>query len=95
VKAQRIYLNPGEEYEGVWHYDGMNERIIAVVLYFYRYSPGMEGGTLEFLARQPKFEEFWHDDNEIDANAVREWFAEVPSGKVDVQKGLLCVFSNY
>jgi hypothetical protein len=44
-------LGPGEEYEGVWHYDGKNERIIAVVLYFYRFSPGMEGGALEFISR--------------------------------------------
>jgi hypothetical protein len=31
VKAQRIFLGGGEEYAGVWHSDGMNENIVAVV----------------------------------------------------------------
>jgi hypothetical protein len=59
VKAQRIYLNPGEQYAGVWHYDGKHERIAAVVLYFYRYSSDMLGGALEFVGRQPRKKEFW------------------------------------
>jgi hypothetical protein len=38
VKAQRIYLKPGEEYEGVWLRDGKHENIVAVVIYYYRVS---------------------------------------------------------
>jgi len=33
VKAQRIVLDEGETYEGIWHEDGMNESVVAVVLY--------------------------------------------------------------
>ena len=36
VKAQRIFLDEGEDYAGVWHEDGMDEHIVAVVLYYYR-----------------------------------------------------------
>jgi hypothetical protein len=31
-KAQRIFLQPGEVYEGVWHVDGDDENVVAVVL---------------------------------------------------------------
>ena len=35
-KAQRIFLQPYETYEGVWHVDGHEENDVAVVLYYYR-----------------------------------------------------------
>ena len=41
VKAQRIYLQPGSEYTGCWHYDGKKEDIVAVVLYYYRFTEGI------------------------------------------------------
>ncbi len=53
IKAQRIYLNPGEDYSGIWHRDGKNEDIAAVVIYYYRTSEGLEGGDLEFVDKKP------------------------------------------
>jgi hypothetical protein len=47
VKAQRIYLKPVEEYEGLWHRDGKHEDIVAVVIYYYRVSKQLIGGDLE------------------------------------------------
>ena len=38
IKAQKIYVNGKEEYTGVWHRDGEEEKIVAVVLYYYRVS---------------------------------------------------------
>jgi hypothetical protein len=38
IKAQRIYLKPGEEYNGVWHSEGQYENIVAVVIYYYKVS---------------------------------------------------------
>lgn len=38
VKAQRIYMQPGSDYSGCWHYDGKKEDIVAVVLYYYRFT---------------------------------------------------------
>lgn len=31
-KAQRIFLQPNEVYEGVWHVDGDGENVVAVIL---------------------------------------------------------------
>ena len=99
VKAQSIYLNPGEEYEGVWHYDGLNENIVAVVLYYYRYSANLEGGDLEFLSRKPRDEEFWlHGDCDPDLfrkEEVQEFMEELPHARVPMGEGILVVFSNY
>ena len=52
VKAQRIVLEEGAEYAGVWHEDGMNEHVVAVVVYYYRASPTLRGGALEFCSKQ-------------------------------------------
>ena len=99
IKAQSIYLHPGEEYTGVWHYDGLNEDIVAVVLYYYRYSPGLEGGDLEFMSKKPRNEEFWlygdcTPDN-FNKPELEEFIAEQPHTRVPMKQGTLVVFSNY
>eukprot|EP01126_Amoeba_proteus_P031061 TRINITY_DN30586_c0_g1_i2.p1 TRINITY_DN30586_c0_g1~~TRINITY_DN30586_c0_g1_i2.p1 ORF type:complete len:560 (-),score=121.17 TRINITY_DN30586_c0_g1_i2:182-1861(-) len=96
MKAQRIYLQPGEEYSGVWHCDGKNEDIVAVILYYYRISEKLEGGDLEFIDKKPKT--FWlsgdcYPDsftNEEAKEFVRKGYCRVP-----VKSGTLVVFSNY
>jgi hypothetical protein len=99
VKAQSIYLKPGEEYEGVWHYDGLNEDIVAVVLYYYRYSSQLEGGDLEFLSRKPRDDEFWlHGDctpDKFRKEELQEFLEELPHARVPMAEGTLVVFSNY
>jgi hypothetical protein len=99
VKAQRIYLNSGEEYTGVWHYDGLNENIVAVVLYYYCYSSDLEGGDLEFISRQPRESEFWiGGDCSPDSFARAEATSlldELPRCRVPMKQGTLIVFSNY
>lgn len=97
VKAQSIYLEPGEEYEGVWHYDGLNEDIVAVVLYYYRYSAQLEGGDLEFISRKPLDEEIWlqGDSNGFPKEALEEFIGELPRARVPMKEGTLVVFSNY
>ncbi len=54
VKAQRIELKDGEEYSGIWHEDGLSEHVIAVVLYYYKVSPCLSGGAIEFASKQKK-----------------------------------------
>ena len=99
VKAQSIYLDPGEEYEGVWHYDGLNEDIVAVVLYYYRYSPQLEGGDLEFVSRKPRDEEFWLsgdcNPDSLNKEDVEKFLGELPRVRIPMQEGTLAVFSNY
>ncbi len=52
MKAQRIVLDDGEEYSGLWHEDGMNEHVAAVILYYHRASASLQGGALEFCSKQ-------------------------------------------
>lgn len=93
VKAQRIYLSPGEEYSGVWHYDGLHEDIVAVVLYYYRYSSELQGGELEFISRRPRDQVFWL--GETHNVGVKDVLEELPRCRVPLKQGSLVVFSNY
>jgi len=97
IKAQRIYLNPGEEYSGVWHCDGKNEEIIAVILYYYRISEKLEGGDLEFMDRRSQL--FWlHGDcdpDEFSNKDAKKYVQEKPHCRIPVKTGTLVVFSNY
>lgn len=99
IKAQRIYLNPGEEYSGVWHTDGKNEEIIGVILYYYRVSDELIGGDIEFMNKMPKDDIFWlHGDcspDSFDPADAKKFFDELPHSKVPIKTGTLLVFSNY
>jgi hypothetical protein len=94
VKAQRIYLKPGEEYEGVWHRDGKHEDIVAVVIYYYRVSKQLMGGDLEFIDKKPIEDELWDDADFTTANA-KEQVNHIPYCRIPVKSGTLVVFSNY
>ena len=71
-KAQSIIVPPGETYEGVWHIDGLHEKIVAVVLFYYKIDPALTGGALEFAGREISevvetygYEKgWWWDENE-------------------------------
>ena len=103
VKAQRIYLEPGEEYAGVWHTDGLREDVLAVVLFYYRVAPTLSGGDLEFAARRPRAAPLWSDGmhslEEVTARLsvgdVRGFLDELPRARVPVREGSMAVFSNY
>ena len=99
IKAQRIYLQPEEEYTGVWHTDGKNEDIVAVVLYYYRVSDKLIGGDLEFIDKRPRRDYFWlygdcSPDTFTDQDA-KEFLNELPHCRIPVKTGTLVVFSNY
>ena len=97
IKAQRIYLKPGEEYAGVWHHDGKNEEIVAVILYYYRISDKLEGGDLEFMDKRSQI--FWlHGDCDPDSFSnedAKKYVQDNAYCKVPIQNGTLVVFSNY
>jgi hypothetical protein len=99
VKAQRIYLKPGEEYDGLWHRDGLHEDIVAVVIYYYRVSNALIGGDLEFIDKRPIKEEMGlYGDCDTDDFTTKEAetnVKEIPKCKVPVNEGTLVVFSNY
>lgn len=50
-RQQLLYAMAPCRYEGVWHYDGEEENIVAVVLYYLRYSASLVGGDIEFAGR--------------------------------------------
>lgn len=93
IKAQRICLNSGEEYTGVWHYEGLNEHIVAVVLYFYRCSPNLEGGDMEFISRESI--EIHKRFTIFDRDEATSLLEELPRCRVPVKQGTLVVFLNY
>lgn len=97
IKAQRIYLKPGEEYAGVWHHDGKNEEIVAVILYYYRISDKLEGGDLEFMDKRSQI--FWlHGDCDPDNFSnedAKKYITDNAYCKVPIKNGTLVVFSNY
>ena len=98
MKAQRIFLTPGNEYEGVWHKDGKNENIVAVVIYYYRCSKGLIGGDLEFVDKRPANKIWVSGDctpEDYTEETFKKDFEKLPKARVPVKKGTLVVFSNY
>lgn len=96
VKAQRIVLAPGEEYAGVWHEDGMEEHVVAVVLYYYRVSPTLRGGQLEFCSKQRHALGIADAaSEEFDLESTRGFAESLPRCRVPVKEGTLVCFSNY
>jgi hypothetical protein len=99
VKAQRIYLKPGEEYDGIWHRDGKHENIISVVIYYYRVSEQLIGGDLEFIDKRPIKDEVWLygdcDSDHFSTSDANSSVKSLPQCRVPVKKGTLVVFSNY
>jgi hypothetical protein len=96
VKAQRIVLDDGEEYAGVWHEDGTEEHIVAAVLYYYRVSSSLRGGNLEFCSKQKQA--LWSGDAggaHGDAEAAAELASALPRCQIPVTEGTLVCFSNY
>lgn len=97
VKAQRIVLKDGEEYEGMWHDDGLREHVIAVVLFYYHVSDSLHGGGLEFCSKTEI--EFGSGDYlgryETMQDGIVRAAQDIPRFKVDVSEGTMVVFSNY
>jgi hypothetical protein len=94
VKAQRIYLKPGEEYDGVFHRDGKDENIVAVVLYYYRVSESLKGGDIEIIDKRP----LNYNRNTIsleNSDDVENDIKNIPYARVPISTGTLLVFSNY
>lgn len=88
VKAQRIVLGAEETYAGTWRDEGLEEHVVAVVLYFSRASSTLEGGGLEFAGKLIPGgvrAEAW-DDAEL---------RKMRTCKVPVGEGTMVVFSNY
>jgi hypothetical protein len=94
IKAQRIYLKSGEEYEEVWHRDRKHENIIAVAIYYYQVSKQLIGGEFEFIDKQPINNFRWADDDYTTDNA-KEDINQILYCRIPIKIGTLVVFSNY
>lgn len=109
IKAQRIELsrkrskNDVSDYIGLWHVDGDEEPVVAVVLYYYGVDARLEGGSLEFIDRRPleivssgdcsnTIEEFGRDPLK---KSLRNEDKPIANCIVPTKTGTLLVFSNY
>lgn len=92
VKAQRIYVAEKATYAGVWHEDGMNENVVAIVLYYFRASECLEGGNMEIASKQTSVIGFgdWGGNP-----TPEEYLEQLPRAKVPIKEGTMLVFSNY
>jgi hypothetical protein len=53
VKAANYVLQPGQEYEGSWHVEGMrHEKIVASGIYYYSTTPNLPETCLAFRERR-------------------------------------------
>jgi len=98
-KIVTYHLNPGQEYEGVWHVEGMShENIVATGLYILNRSQSLTGGELMFK-RQYTSEESGHFM--INVPQGRNRYANKmilqgwqPLGKLKTPQGRFIVFPN-
>lgn len=92
VKAQSIFIHEGEAYAGMWHEDGMNEHVVAVVLYYYRASECLEGGNMEVASKMTSVIGFGDWPDRPTRKSYLDQFART---KVPIKDGTMLVFSNY
>eukprot|EP00698_Gefionella_okellyi_P004153 TRINITY_DN13878_c0_g1_i1.p1 TRINITY_DN13878_c0_g1~~TRINITY_DN13878_c0_g1_i1.p1 ORF type:complete len:542 (+),score=72.81 TRINITY_DN13878_c0_g1_i1:79-1626(+) len=97
-KIVEFVFQPGQTYEGVWHYEGMShENIVATGLYYVRRDAGIEGGDLEFKRcfsdeEAYKFRMGTPQQRPRVVNELAQDF--VPLGRLATDEGRLVVFVN-
>jgi hypothetical protein len=97
IKAQRVYLQPEEEYMESWHQEGKHETIVAVVLYFYLNTANMEGGDIEFVEFTKGKREFSDMDDSLNSDLYRpvdNYFKNIKHCKVHIKPNTLVIFTN-
>jgi hypothetical protein len=63
VKAATYILQPGEEYAGTWHLEGMpHERVVASAIYYYERDPSIIDAGL-YLRRKRDYYDFPSQEN--------------------------------
>ncbi|KAF4599948.1 hypothetical protein EYR40_007054 [Pleurotus pulmonarius] len=92
VKAANYVLQPGQEYVGTWHMEGMpHEQIVASAIYYYQADPEINDQGLSFRRRRaeddfPSMEEYRHEDFDIHFNDEDEDEDEEDDYDVDDDK---------
>mmetsp|Transcript_15319 Transcript_15319/g.22732 ORF Transcript_15319/g.22732 Transcript_15319/m.22732 type:complete len:648 (-) Transcript_15319:72-2015(-) len=68
--------NDDSDYIGLWHVDGSNEHVVAVILYYYHVDDSLHGGNMEFLDRAPLdvlgYGDCWNNAELYDRTTLRE-----------------------
>ncbi|KAL4268889.1 DUF4246 domain-containing protein [Pleurotus pulmonarius] len=71
VKAAYYVLQPGQEYTGTWHMEGMpHEQIVASAIYYYEADPSVNDQGLSFRRRRdetdfPNTEDYRHENFQV------------------------------
>jgi hypothetical protein len=98
VKLVDYVLEPGESFEGVWHYEGLpHENIVMTGIYYFDVDDGIEGGNIEFKRITSNSEAkyyFWNSNQD-----KTEWHEEMcngftPLGQTETKQDKLIVFPN-
>jgi hypothetical protein len=99
VKIADYEFQPGAEFEGVWHYEGMShENIVMTGLFYPNSDENLEGGGLEFkrIYNDAEVRDIFEGVNQERA----QWFDEMlqvgflPLGQTTTETGKLLVFPN-
>lgn len=89
VKCQRVIVEPGVNYKGLWHDEGLNENVIAVIVYYTNVSESLRGGEIQFASKGGCEAEFGWRSNINESWKARDKII------VSIQTGTTVVFSNY
>lgn len=89
IQAVKIGSGINDGYEGVYHTDGgIHQRVLAVVLFYYKVPETLLGGDMEFVSK--KTDEIQWAKSDL----MKRSFNTRPSENVAIRQGQLLVFSN-
>jgi Protein of unknown function (DUF4246) len=89
VKVQRVVVGPGGAYQGLWHDEGLHEKIIAVLVLYTNVAEELKGGEIQFAPKGDISVEFGHTRDIRDA-----WRKRIKQ-TVPVETGTCIFFSNF
>ena len=98
VKIADYTFEPGAEFEGVWHYEGMAHEDIVMTGLFYPQTSDVLGGGLEFKRSYSncEYSEIFYGVPQSRFPWLEEFISDgfVPLGQTSTETGKLLVFPN-
>jgi hypothetical protein len=59
VKSQRVVVRHDKPYRGIWHDEGLHERIAAVVVYYYDVPSTLQGGQMQLASKKSHASDYY------------------------------------
>ena len=90
VKVQRVIVQPGKSYKGLWHDEGLHEKIIAALVYYTNIpADSLTGGEIQFAPKGDMDVEFGH------ATDIKDAWRKRIKHKVTTRTNSAVFFSNF